>query len=179
MSTLSIPSKCDVARHAFRSELINWCIGYTRNGYPVFPCGPNKKPLVKWSREATMDLKQIEVWWTRWPSAMIGIPTGARSGLFVVDIDVKSDVNGFHTMEKNGWTLPAEVVEVVTPSGGRHFYFTFAGERNSASKIGPGIDTRGEGGFIIAPPSRPDCEDPTRDYRFAEGQELEIGGPLA
>jgi hypothetical protein len=179
MSTFTIQGQGETARDAFRRELINWCTGYTQNGYPVFPCGPNKKPLVKWSREATTDPNLIEVWWSRWPNAMIGIPTGARSGLFVVDIDVKSDVNGFDTMKANGWTLPADAVEVVTPSGGRHFYFKFAGERNSASKIGPGIDTRGEGGFIIAPPSRPDPDEPTRDYRFSEGQELTFGGPLA
>lgn len=179
MSTIAVPTQSETARHAFRRELLNWCAGYTHNGYPVFPCGADKRPLVKWSSEATTNPNVIGAWWSRWPGAMIGIPTGARSGLFVVDIDVKNDVNGFDTMKANGWVLPGDAVEVVTPSGGRHFYFTFAGERNSASKIGPGIDTRGEGGFVIAPPSRPDPIDPTRDYSFAEGQEIAIGGPLA
>lgn len=167
------------AAASFTDELIAWSRAYAGYGYPIFPCAPDKRPLVKWRVAASTDVRQLETWWRRWPHAMIAIPTGEASGLFVIDIDCKGEANGFATMRERGWTIPPDAVEVVTPSGGRHFYFAWQGERNSASRIGPGIDTRGEGGFIIVPPSRPDPSDPTHDYHFAEGQDLPMGGPLA
>jgi hypothetical protein len=158
---------------AFQAEIINWCRAYTEHGYPLFPCGSDKRPLVKWRAAATTDHKQIEQWWRRWPSAMIGIPTGSVSGLTVLDVDRKGSVDGFATLQEHGWTIPEDAIEVQTPSGGSHFYFRYTDERNSASALGPGLDIRGEGGYVIAPPSRPVLDGD--DYRFAEGQDLEMG----
>lgn len=159
---------------AFQRELISWSLAYAANGYPVFPCDATKKPRVKWKNAATTDHLQIELWWRTWPLAMIGIPMGERSALCVLDVDCKNGTDGFKTIRANNWTIPHESIEVRTPSGGAHFYFRYTGsERNSAGKIGPGLDIRGQGGYVIAPPSRPspDC----RDYCYAEGQELEMG----
>ena len=84
---------------------------------------------------------------------MIGLPTGACSGLYVVDIDVDEKVNGMSAYRALG--LPRAEIAVLTPSGGGHAYFRWPGEgwRNTVGRIAPGIDTRGEGGYVIVPPS--------------------------
>ena len=58
-------------------------------GWPVFPCKPDKSPLTPHGfKDATTDQQQIDQWWTAHPNAMIGMPTGAASGCFVVDVDI-------------------------------------------------------------------------------------------
>ena len=166
---------------AFAAELVLWAKAYAAQGLPVFPISAaNKIPNVKWSTEATTDAKQIVFWWQRWPLAMIGMPTGKRSGYVVLDIDRKNNKDGFATLLEKGWDIPRNAVEVCTPSGGGHFYFRLKpGQeiRNSASKIGPGVDIRGEGGLVILPPSRRRLDGP--DYHFVEGQGADGAGLCA
>lgn len=168
-------SHSNTRAEALNSELVRWALRYAENRIPVFPVSGKKVPLVKWKDTGgTTDPEQISAWWKAWPLAMIGAPTGSRSGLVVLDVDTKNGANGFDTMRKMGWTIPPDVPEIRTPSGGAHFYFRAAGQtiRNSAGKIGPGIDIRGEGGMVILPPSRPSLEG--GDYHFGEGQAEEI-----
>ena len=88
----------------------------------------------------------------------IGVATGERSGIFVVDIDGERGEQSLIEITSRFGALPA-TVEVLTGSAGRHFYFkwpTFEGApqiRNTASAVAAGIDTRGEGGYVVAPPS--------------------------
>jgi putative DNA primase/helicase len=135
-------------------------LNYARSGKPVFPCGPDKSPRVHGGfKAASRDFNTIDKWFKR-PNALIGLRTGKASGLLVVDIDVKNGVNGFETLaalEVQYGPLP-ETLTVETPSGGEHRYFlmpeTEPPIRNSAGKLGPGLDVRGEGGYVIAPPPR-------------------------
>jgi putative DNA primase/helicase len=115
-----------------------------------------KHPRVKdWPNVATTDEATIQDWWTRWPDANIGIATGAKSGVVVLDVD--PDEGGALALEdllaEHG-SLP-ETVESLTGGGGRHLLFQHPGVemRNSASKLGAGLDIRGDGGYVIAPPS--------------------------
>jgi hypothetical protein len=92
------------------------------------------------------------------PGANVAIATGAVSGLVVVDIDCK-DVDGFAAwcalMSRLG--VPYHQTRtVVTPSGGEHWYYRHPGRDvpNSAGVLAPGVDVRGDGGFVLAPPSR-------------------------
>jgi Bifunctional DNA primase/polymerase, N-terminal len=64
-----------------------------RHGVPVFPCASGfKRPIVKGGfTAATVDVRQVETWWRRWPDANLAVPTGAASGLDVVDVDRHSD----------------------------------------------------------------------------------------
>lgn len=107
---------------------------------------------------ATTDAEAIEAWWTHRPEFNIGISTGP-AGLLVVDLDLKGDVNGFVS-----WcdlldardAAPVFTYTVTTPSGGLHFYYSLEPGwmiGNSASKLGPGIDVRAQGGYVVAPPS--------------------------
>lgn len=160
---------------ALGHEYLLWKWAFAENNIPTFPCGWDKRPLIKnWRETATTDRRQIEAWSRKWPLSMIGVPMGQRSQRACLDVDCKNGVDGFATLRTNGWIIPTDAIEVRTPSGGAHFYFRYTGaERNSAGKLGPGLDIRGEGGYVIVPPSRPSLNGP--DYHYAEGQELEMG----
>ena len=129
--------------------MLDAALRYAAAGLPVFPCRPDKKPLVAWRTEASTDEARVREWWTRWPDAMIGLVTGQRSNLYVVDIDVEGMV------EYLALNLPKAEIAVRTPSGGGHAYFRWPGPGwgNTASRFVHGVDTRGEGGYVIAPPS--------------------------
>ncbi|WP_246829133.1 bifunctional DNA primase/polymerase [Kocuria sp. HMSC066H03] len=131
-------------------------------GVSVFPCAPGgKRPLIRDGRgfrDATTDLAQVEAWWSRAPAANIGIPTGAVSGVVVVDVDVHGPVNGYEQFARadraglvDGWEVLAR-----SPSGGMHAYYPASdgGGQRSWQAARAGIDFRGDGGYIIAPPSR-------------------------
>lgn len=120
--------------------------------WAVFPCKPGeKRPACEHGcKDATTDETQIREWWTRWPSANIGVATGAPSGLFVLDVDGEA---GFDALAELAGEIPATLTQV-TPSGGAHFLFTRPTELgNSARKLGANLDTRGDGGYIVVAPS--------------------------
>ncbi|SJN11185.1 hypothetical protein FM113_11235 [Leucobacter sp. 7(1)] len=128
-------------------------------GVPVFPCVPGeKRPLVgRGFHDASTDAGQVEEWWSRWPAANIGIPTGAASGVEVVDVDVHQAGTGFPAFRDahreghaTGWAAL-----VRTPSGGLHAYYPSDPGRVQSSwqAVRAHVDFRGDGGYIIAPPS--------------------------
>ena len=121
--------------------------------WKVIPLGPNKRPLVKgWQNKATSDARQIERWWAKWPDAMPGLPSGERNGFTVLDIDQKNGKDGFAELKALGLDADAmSPCQVETASGGRHIYFRWGGEGNSAAGLPAGLDVRGEGGFVVAP----------------------------
>jgi hypothetical protein len=122
---------------------------------PVFPCDARKRPLTPHGfKDATADPAAIRRMFANPAVVMIGMPTGEVTGLVVVDVDVKGGRPGQAWLDANRDRLPATWT-VRTASGGLHLYFCWPGEtiRNSASKIAPGIDVRGDGGYVILPPS--------------------------
>ena len=146
---------------ATSAEILAAALDYAKRGIPVFPVMPTakKKPFTtNGFYDATTDEKQIRAWWKQWPKAMIGAPTGEASGFWVLDPDVdpKKNLNGPAELDKllaiHGPLPPTR--GVITPRG-RHYHFRMNGAdiRNSTSKIAPGIDVRGNGGYIVLPPS--------------------------
>lgn len=121
-------------------------------GIPVFPVSQDRKPLVKWKDAATDDAAQVRRWWGRWPDAMPAMPTGSKSGISVLDLDMKNGKDGFAALRSLGLDPDTlSHVRVQTPSGGGHIYFRHRkGLTNSASKIADGVDVRGEGGYVHA-----------------------------
>lgn len=130
-------------------------------GTPVFPCNPNtKRPLSENGfKDATTDLATIVKWWEKTPSAMIAVPTGKASGFWVLDID---DPETFRA----NCAIDLPDTRQVKTGRGLHFYWRFGDDevRNSQKnqKNGksvwpfpdlPGADVRGEGGYVIVPPS--------------------------
>lgn len=126
-------------------------------GWRIHPLRPNRKqPLIKeWQKQATTNVEQVEAWWQKWPNANIGIATGGR--IVVVDLDVKhAPIDGID--EWTGFCLTHDIddetLTAKTPSGGLHLFFSKSIEiHNSAGRIAPGVDVRGDGGFVVAAPS--------------------------
>lgn len=127
-----------------------------RVGWRVHPLRPRSKlPLLTaWPERATSDAATVEAWWADTPASNVGIATGA--GVFVLDVDSangKSGAESLAALEAVHGPLPA-TLEATTASGGRHLYFASAGPvRNSAGKLGAGLDVRGAGGYVVAAPS--------------------------
>jgi hypothetical protein len=115
-----------------------------------------KHPLtVNGLKDASTDEAVIREWWVQWPSANIGIATGADSGIIVLDVDPRDGgIESLAALMDEIGHLP-ESVESQTGSGGMHVVFAHPGVtvRNSAGKLGAGLDIRGDGGYIVAPPS--------------------------
>ena len=136
------------------NELLSAALGYASKGWLVFPLreGGKEPILLGGFKVATDDRRQIEDWWLRYPNANIGLRTGAESGLFVVDLDIKNGKNGVESYTTLG-TNSSYIVS--TPSGGLHHYFKFPVEQVISCRVDiePGVDIRGEGGYVVAPPS--------------------------
>lgn len=157
-------------------------LAHAAAGRPVFPCDSRKRPLIDaWPQRATTDPEQIAAWWAQWPTAYIGMPTGRASGVVVLDVDVKGGRDGEATLaelrSRLGGTLP-DTVETLTPSGGRHIWFRYplhSEIRNSAGKLGAGLDIRGAGGYVILPGSGVNG----RRYEWEGSSDPEEGAALA
>lgn len=144
------------------SGTIEAALAHAAAGRPVFPCGADKKALVKeWQHVATTDPEKIRYWWRTHPGAVgIGMPTGPKSGVLVLDVDSEAGhgVDGDESLSallREHGEIP-ESVEVLTPSGGRHLWFRYpegAEIRNSAGRLGAGLDVRGDGGYVLLPGS--------------------------
>lgn len=139
-------------------NLIGHALSYAARGWHVLPCKPQgKTPLTAHGlKDATTDPEQIRAWWTRWPDANIAITTGTISGLVVVDVDADKDgETTLELLEAVHGPLP-ETVRAITGGDGWHHLYQHPGDedlRNTAGKLGAGIDTRGDGGYIVVPPS--------------------------
>ena len=139
-------------------------------GVPVFPCVPGEKnPIVPFGfKLATTSLRRVDGWWRWQPHANIGIPTGHASGLVVIDVDVHR-VNGYAAYARAARTglIGEPLVTVTTPTGGQHAYFPATPTRTQGSwAIGRvGVDCRGDGGYIIAPPSMLHLDHGSAAYR--------------
>ena len=133
---------------------------YRERGLIPLPTDPGSKaPLLKaWSARTLGDTTEpaIRAWPARWPDHGVGILTGTAADLFVLDVD-RHDADGFATLaalEALHGVLPATWC-AETGRRGLHYYFRMPHPplRNSAGLLGPGLDTRGDGGQVIAPPS--------------------------
>ena len=158
------------AQAQWPKDLLRSAITYCRLGLTVIPlhsikaglctCGesscksPGKHPRVDWRKYETRvpTESEVEAWWDQWPESNVGIVTGGVSGVFVIDADGPEGVASLGTLG---------LADVVTPTvdtggGGRHLYFEdpSGAMRNSVGRLAPKIDGRGEGGYVVAPPSR-------------------------
>lgn len=159
-----------------------------RDGFYVFPLEPNAKTpaITAWQKKATRDTEQIKRWWTDPVMATeldrnIGIftgkfdtPGGDCGALIVIDVDVKTDRNGEDTLTKlqaGGWTLPPTLT-ARTASGGKHLIYGVDRPRKQggANVLGPGLDVRSHGGYIVAPGSSING----KCYQFADEAQRDI-----
>lgn len=141
-----------------RPSFRDFAIAYANRGWQVFPVEPSgKRPsrLVPHGlHNATSEERQLRSWWKLEPQANVGIRTGVESGLVVLDVDRPDGIAVFRALAEAHGQFQA--AWATTGSGGWHAYLAHPGQeiRNSAGKLGRGIDVRGDGGYVVAPPSR-------------------------
>lgn len=148
-------------------------LDYAKRGFRVIPlhhptphgctCGISgchavaKHPRIRnWVEKATTDSEQIRLWWGQWPDANIGIATGRGSRIFVLDVDDKRDNAGSKELQRLTecyGSLPKTLT--ATTGLGRHLYFQAPPQsvKSNAGQLAEGLDVRGEGGYVVAPPS--------------------------
>jgi hypothetical protein len=146
---------------------------FIASGWPVLPvhairegrctCGkldcasPGKHPfgalVPRGLKEGSTDEATIRRWWTHQPGANVGVLTGAPSGLVVLDVDPRHGGDErLAELERQHGPLP-RTIEAATGGGGRHLFFVHPGRRVPSRPIAPGLDVKGDGGYVVAPPS--------------------------
>lgn len=118
-------------------------------GWSVVPMRPDsKRPCVRWKHLAYNDcVRHLEDWWSRWPRASVGVLTGQRSGgLVVLDIDDPD------LAQETALKLP-RTARGTTPSNGYHLYYVTGRRVKNGVRVAPGMDVRGDGGLVVAPPA--------------------------
>jgi putative DNA primase/helicase len=152
--------------------MIDAALAYAKTGFKIFPCHnpidgrcscgdahehdarAGKHPrIANWPNVATTDREKIREWWTEWPDANVGVPTGKVNGITVVDIDPRNggdEAWAKHLRRHQSMPLPPGVLFVETGAGGSHIYFEHVeGAETSHSVIGPGIDVQSDGAYVI------------------------------
>jgi hypothetical protein len=135
--------------------VIRTALALAARGFHIFPCRPrDKRPATaNGLKDATTNPDTIQAWWQQQPDNNIAIATGAASGIFVLDIDGLDAEAALRRLEVEHGVLPA-TVEAITARG-RHIYFKWPQDpvRNSTGKIAEHVDVRGDGGYVLCPPS--------------------------
>jgi hypothetical protein len=143
-------------------DVLSAALDYASAGWRVVPIGPKRKfpAMQEWQTHASSNPEEIKNWFTgMYRGHGVGIATGAETRLWVLDVDVNEGKHGDETLadlEAKHGALPP-TIEVLTGSGGRHLYFRWPEGRevrnNAGTRLGPGLDVRGEGGQVLAPPT--------------------------
>lgn len=155
-------------------------LSYAARGWPVVPlhstlptpcrdaepvrqcsCGnhrcssPGKHPRTRNGlKDASTDPEAIASWWRRWPRANVGIVTGAAAGIIAIDVDPRhgGDESLAALEAEHGELMPT--LEAATGGGGRHLIYRHPGGKlANRANVRPGIDVRGDGGYVVAAPS--------------------------
>jgi hypothetical protein len=142
------------------SDIGEAAVRYAKHGWWVFPCRPDgKAPATRQGLlNASNDEAKVESYWITHPEHNVAVRTGAESQIVVLDVDGDEGVETLRALEREHAVLP-ETASIVTPRGGTHYYFQHPGMevRNTAGSqgaLGVGLDFRGDGGYVLAPPSR-------------------------
>ncbi len=130
-------------------------LGYAKRGWVVLPCRPrDKRPATKHGfKDGTTEKGVLVQAWVSNPEANIGIATGRVSGIVVLDVDPRNGGDeSLAELERVHGSLP-ETATVATGGGGRHFYFMAPEGAVPSGDLAPGVEVKGDGRYVIAPPS--------------------------
>jgi hypothetical protein len=134
----------------------DWALRLAEAGIAIFPCSPDKKPLVKWREFSSCDADAVAMWWRQFPNALPGIDL-EKSDLVVLDGDRHGGPDGRAALRDLLQQQPdydaGATPRVLTPNDGAHVYFTQNGHdlTNARGDLPDGIDVRGAGGYVICP----------------------------
>lgn len=155
-------------------EILKAALSYlVKRKWSVIPLRRDKKPyLDSWKpyQQALPTEAEVRAWWNKWPEANVGIVTGKISGFVVVDAD---GPDGMESLKKLGAIPPTPTVRT---GKGWHYYFAYPGKeiKNFARRL-PGLDFRGDGGYVMAPPS---VHPSGHVYEWAISPDMETPAPL-
>ena len=132
--------------------MLESALEYLKKNKSIIPLKKDKRPFFEWRefQERRPTEKEVREWWAKYPEANIGIVTGKISGITVVDVDVQ------HGGKTDG-LYPTLIVK--TGNGGWHYYYQYEEGITIGAGIRQGVDLRGDGGFVVAPPSITDYTD--------------------
>jgi hypothetical protein len=153
-------------------NILTAALEYGKRGWRVFPilavtasggceCADGlecdkagKHPAIAgWNKEASTNPAQIEEWWGKRPDRGVGIATGEESGITVLDVDGEEGVEELGKLSVGSGMPPTPCVQ--SRPGRYHYYFQYIkGVKSNSKKLGAHLDTRGDGGYVVAPPSR-------------------------
>lgn len=164
-------------KQANANNTVDYALAYASLGWKVFPVAKNKVPikdhelgLTGGFYAATSDPDTITKWWTVYPDAGIAVRTGAESGIFAVDVDVKDGAPGMETLKElfDTYDTFPTTVTAETGSKGRHYLFSYPNihVKSSSHALGRSLDIKGDGGYIIVAPS----SNQAGAYRWWEGK---------
>lgn len=134
----------------------DWALRLAEAGIAVFPCGPDKKPLIKWREFSSSDPEAVAMWWSQHRNALPGIDL-EKSDLVVLDGDRHGGPDGRTALRELLKAQPdynaATTPRALTPGDGAHVYFTQNGHEltNARGNLPEGIDVRGAGGYVVCP----------------------------
>ena len=149
------------------TSTLDTALSLSAAGWVIFPCYPrgsghdpagkpyDKRPLVAgWQNLTSADSQaQCRSWWNQWPHAIIGVQCGQRTGIWVVDIDVRLEEHkdGYAELAKRGYALPDTLTHHTSRGGCHKIYRTVPGEYcvTNNNAVAPGVDLKGDGGYII------------------------------
>lgn len=115
---------------------------------------PGKHPILNsWQTMATVDPDTLRKWAKKHPTANVGVVTGKKSNLTVLDVDGEIGLASLNQLIEAHGPLP-ETIKVVTGSGGAHYYFTYCADLKTTTSFLPGLDIRNDGGLVVAPNSQ-------------------------
>lgn len=137
--------------------MLDAALSYAGMGFRVFPLVPKtKRPITaNGFKNATADEAKIKDWWGKKPDCNIGIACGEGIAVIDIDLDESAGENGFATVvawEKEHGALP-KTARALTGDNGMHLFYRVDGECPCSANKGKGIDIRGDGGYVVAPPS--------------------------
>jgi hypothetical protein len=138
-----------------RVDQLAAALRYACQGVPVFPLAPRSKfPLISAANggrglhDATTDAARIQAWWMAHPTANAGLRTGVAFD--VIDLDSEAAVDALEASRAGRERITGPVV--ATPANGFHYFVSPTGLGNKSGLL-PGVDFRGAGGYVVAPPS--------------------------
>ncbi|MDP9394621.1 MAG: bifunctional DNA primase/polymerase [Actinomycetota bacterium] len=139
-------------------KLLAAALTYAEHGWPVFPLRGKlpAKPKAKGGNgfhDATTDVEMVRSMWRSYPGANVGVRTGEAAGIAVLDVDGEKGIRSLTRIERERGVLPGTVVSMTGSDGLHMLYGWREGLGIGAGTFGVGLDLRGEGGYIVAPPS--------------------------
>jgi hypothetical protein len=133
---------------------LDYALRYAERGWRVFPCNIDKTPKTENGfKDASRDPEKIKAWWSQYPDASIGMACGKESGVWVLDIDMPDGIKSLSEIERENERLPKTLSQRTGGNGTQYFWKWNGHEIRNKAGLKTNIDVRGEGGYVILPPS--------------------------